>query len=465
MLSEGLLNHFSLDGRSVWLEKICPIVPPLHSIQVSAQKALKQTGTRRYRDRHKEGPENMANKVANVDDVTDAISGVALADRAPRTGRRIPALHNMPTDQLRSHLHRLPEDASVVAESAVRDDLLSDTADAPGFAEVGRAAVGAGAITAMAANAFDGRLFVANFADDSVLVLDGHTLNVVSTIAGTPEPYGLAIARGRTYVSTVVGSHDAVTVTDAESVLDTHALADTVQDIVVDREGRQVYVARTGRDGADIAVIDTATGAVSTIDLDSRAGEVANALTISGDGRRLILATTDQLGGRLVVVDIASLRVMDTLTVAEPVRGLAPSHDGNSAWVATDGAATDGDTAGGLVDLVDLRSRRVLGTVDVGGSVRQLMLSAVGDRVYVVTAEAVLVIDTGICQVADTIDIGSEPSCVTESADGSRFYVADFDGRVALFSVASTTPSLLARMSTPEALAGPSVRELERVGV
>jgi YVTN family beta-propeller protein len=460
VLAEGLLNHFSLDGRSVWLEKICPIVPPLHSTQVSAEKALKQTGTRRYRDRHKGGPENMANKVANVDDVTDAISGVTLADRAPRTRRRIPALHNMPTNQLRSHLHRLPEEASVVAESAVRDDLLSDAADATGFAAVGRAAVGAGAITAMAANAFDGRLFVANFADDSVSVLDGYTLAVVSTIAGTPEPYGLAIARGRTYVSTVAGSHDAVTVTDAESVLDTHALADTVQDIVVDREGRQVYVARTGRDGADIAVIDTATGAVSTVDLDSRAGEVANALTISGDGRRLILATTDQLGGRLVVVDISSLRVMDTLTVAEPVRGLAASHDGNSAWVAT-----DGDTAGGLVDLVDLRSRRVLGTVDVGGPVRQLMLSAVGDRVYVVTAEAVLVIDTGICQVADTIDIGSEPSCVTESADGSRFYVADFDGRVALFSVASTTPSLLARISTPEALAGPSVRELERVGV
>lgn len=407
----------------------------------------------------------MANNVANVDDVTDAISGVALVDRAARTAHQMPALQNMPTNMLRSHLHRMPVEASAVAESAVHDELVGDPDNGSSFAAVGRIAVGAGAITAMATNAFDGRVFVANYAADSVSVLDGHTLAVVSTITGTPEPYGLALARGRTYVSTVVGSHDAVTVTDAESVVATHALADTVQDIAVDREGRRVYAARTGRDGADIAVIDTATSDVSTIDIGSGPGEVANALSISGDGRRLILATTDQLGGRLVVVDISSLRVMDALTVAEPVRGLAFSHDGNAVWVATDGLANKDDTTGGLVDLVDLRSRRVLGTVEVGGPVRQLMLSAVGDRVYVVTPEAVLVIDTGICQVVDTIDIGVEPSCVTESADGSRLYVADFDGRVALFSVASTTRSLLARMSTPEVLTGPNVRELERVSV
>ena len=400
----------------------------------------------------------MANKVTNVDVVTEAIGGVAVAGQAPRQALRSPALHHMPTNLLRSHLHRLPAEASAVVEPTVRGGSQAASDTATSFAAVGRASVGGGAITAMAANAFDGRIFVANYAGDNVSVLDGHTLAVVTTIAGTPEPYALAVARGRTYVSTVAGSHEAVAVTDAESVVDTHALADTVQDIVADRAGRQVYVARTGRDGADIAVIDTATGAVSVIDLGSRAGEVANAMSISGDGRRLIMATTDQLGGRLVVVDTASLTVMDTLTVAEPVRGLAASHDGASVWVAT-----DHETAGGLVDIVDLRTRRVLGTVETGNAVRQLMLSAVGDRVYAVTADAVQVVCTETCTIVDTIDIGSEPSCVTESADGSRLYIADFQGCVALFSVVSTTPSLLTRLSTLEALAGPAARELERV--
>ena len=402
----------------------------------------------------------MANKVAKGDVVTEAIGGVAVAGRTSRKAPFAPALHHMPTNLLRSHLHQLPAEASSVAEPAVRTGAQAGSDSASSFAAVGRGSVGGGAITAMAANAFDGRIFVANYADDSVSVLDGHTLAVMTTIVGTPEPYALAVARGRTYVSTVDGSHEAVAVTDADSVVDTHPLADTVQDIVADRAGRQVYVARTGRGGADIAVIDTATGAVSVIDLGSRPGEVANALSISGDGRRLILATTDQLGGRLVVVDTASLTLMDTLSVAEPVRGLAAGHDGASVWVAT-----DNETAGGLVDIVDLRTRRVLGTVETGNAVRQLMLSAVGDRVYAVTADAVLVVCTETCTIVDTIDIGSEPSCVTESADGSRLYVADFEGSVALFSVVSATPSLLARMSTPEALAGPAVRELQRVGV
>ncbi|MGB3483370.1 MAG: beta-propeller fold lactonase family protein [Mycobacterium sp.] len=398
----------------------------------------------------------MANKVANVDDVTDAIASVAVVERASREAQWLPVVPSMPNSLVRSHLHRLPEVAPLAAEVTV----VGDADVAPTFAAVGRVSVGAGAITAMAANAFDGNLFVADYTQDSVTVLDGFTLATVATLGDAPEPYALAVAQGRAYISTVVGSHDAVTVADAESVVDTHSLADSIADIVVDRDGRQVYVARTGRDGADVAVIDTATGTVRTVDVMSRAGVVANTLSISGDGRTLYLATTDQRGGRLVIIDTMNLRVIDTLRVAEPIRDMAASHDGATAWVAID----DGESAG-VVDAVDLRTRRVLGSVSIDGAVRQLMLSAVGDRVYAVTDEAVVVVCTDTYEVVDTINTGAAPSCITESADGSRLYIADFDGRVALYSVASTTPSLLERMSTPEALAGPAVRELERAGV
>ncbi len=402
----------------------------------------------------------MANKVANVDDVTVGIGSLAAAEPASSEAHRLPAPHAMPANMLRSHLHRVPEKAAVVAESVIAEETHTSDVTASSFAAKGQAAVGTGVITAMAANAFDGRLYVANYADDSVSVLDGYTLAVVSTIAGTPEPYALAVARGRAYVSTVVGAYDALAVTDAESVVATHSLADTVQDVVVDREGRYAYVARTGRGGADVAVINTATGAVNTVDLHSRSGEVANTLSISGDGRTLFVATTDQLSGRLVIVDTAQLRVVDALTVVEPIRGLAASHDGATVWVATDDA-----TAHGLVDALDTRSHRLLASVEIGSAVKQLMLSAVGDRVYAVTDEAVVVVCANTYEVVDTIVTPWAPSCVAESVDGSRLYVAGFDGRVALYSVASTTPSLLARMATPEALAGPAARELARAGV
>jgi DNA-binding beta-propeller fold protein YncE len=398
--------------------------------------------------------------VANVDDVTDAISGLVEADRGQRKAHWRPAPHTMPTNMLRSHLHRVPKVAAEVAEPVVGSAARSVDGAETSFAAVGRAAVGSGAITAMAANAFDGRLFVANFADDAVAVLDGHTLSVVSTITDVPEPYALTVTQGRAYVSALDCGQDVVAVLDAESVVGSHPLSDTVQDVVVDREGRQVYVARTGDDGVDVAVIDTATDRIRIIELISRAGEAVHSLRLSGDGRTLFVATTDQLGGRLVAINTAELRVVDSLTVVEPIRSLAVSHDGATVWVATDDAQ-----AGGLVDAVDMRSRRLLGTVPVGSAVRQLMLSAVGDRVYVVTEESVVVVCANTHEIVDGVDTGSAPSCVAESADGSRLYVADFQGRVALYSVASATPSLLARMATPEALAGPAVRELERAGV
>lgn len=400
----------------------------------------------------------MANNVANVDDVTDAISGVAVGDRAPRRAHRVPSLHTMPTNMIRSHLHRVPDVAAEVAETAVAEELAIGARRATSFAAQGRTAVGTGAITAMAANAFDGHLFVANYAEDAVTVLDGHTLREVSTIAGVPEPYALAVAQGRAYVSAMDCGQDVVAVLDDDSVVGSHTLTDAVQDVVVDREGRSVYVARTSPTGADVAVIDTAGGQVRSIELDSRPGEVANTVTLSGDGRTLFVATTDQLGGRLVMIDTADLRVFDSLTVVEPIRGFAASHDGRTVWVAT-----DDEQAGGLVDALDLRSHRVLGTAAVGSAVQQLMLSAVGDRVYAVTEDAVAVVCTNTHQVVDQIDADVAPSCVAESADGSRLYVADYDGRITLYSVASATPSLLDRMSTPEALAGPAIRELERV--
>jgi hypothetical protein len=400
----------------------------------------------------------MANKVANVDDVTAAISGKTLTDRASRKALRLPALHDLPSNLVRSHLHQLPDAAEAVAGSPA----IESPADAagPSFAAVGKAAAGRGAITAMASNAFDGRLFVANYADDSVAVLDGHSLAMVGRITDTPEPYALAVTRGRAYIGTVTAAYDAVVVADSNSVVATHPLAAGVQDIVVDREGRQVYVARTGRDGADLAVIDTSTGDVRTVDLGGRPGEVANAMSISGDGRRVYLGTTDQFGGRMIVVDTAALQVVNTFTVVEPVRDLAANHDGSMMWVATDNPA-----GGGLVDVVDMRTQRVASTVEIGSAVRQMMLSAVEDRVYVVTDEAVTVVCANTHQVVDTITTGSAPSCIAESADGSRLYVAGFDGQVSLFSVASTTPSVLARMATPEALAGPAVLELDRAGV
>jgi YVTN family beta-propeller protein len=398
----------------------------------------------------------MANKVANVDVVTEAFGGVALAE--PTTPLRptwLPALRDMSSAMVRSHLQRLPEAAPVVAEEP-----LLEVDCAPGFAMISQGAVGHGPITDMCVSPRGGFVFVTNQIDNSVSQLDAETLAVVNTITGSDEPFIVKTAGSRAYVSTVSASHDAVTVIDGKTgaVVASHPLALSVRDLAIGLDGRRVYVARTGRDGADVAVIDTVTDRVTTIDLGTRVESTAEAITISRDGSRLYVATADHIGGELVAIDTSDHSIVGVCAFAAPIRDIAASPDGTAVF-----AAGYDTVIGAHLDIVDTRDFGVVDTFPVGGSITQLLLSAEGDRAYVVNGDRVTVLCTATREIIDTIDIGAEPSCIAESRDGKRLFVADYDGGVTAFSVASTTESLLAKMMTPEALELPALRELEPV--
>jgi YVTN family beta-propeller protein len=400
----------------------------------------------------------MANKVADVDVVTEAFSGVPLGDpTTPLRPSGLPALRHMPSAMVRSHLQRLPEVAPVVAQKP-----LMETDLAAGYAMIGQAAVGRGPIADLSVSPRGGYVYATNQADDSVSVLDPATLAVVVTVAGIDEPFVVKAAGSRAYVSTVSAAYDAVTVIDvkAGTIVASHSLASSVRDLVVSPDGRRVYVARTGRDGADVAVIDTVTDAITTIDLGTRRESTAEAIAVSRDGSRVYVATADHLGGELVAIDTRDHRIVGSCAFAAPIRGIAVSPDGSTVFVADYHTET-----GAHLEIVDARTCTVTDTVDIGGSVTQLLLSVEGDRVYVVNGEQIAVLCTATRELIDTVTVGSEPACITESRDGKRIFVADYEGRVTAFSVASTTESLLAKMMEPAALTMPALRELTPVGV
>ena len=404
----------------------------------------------------------MANNVANVDAVTDAMGGVALAEpTTPLAPSWLPALRGageQSSRAVRSHLKRLPD---VLPHSAVIpvEEPLVQTDTAPGFSALRRVAVGNGPIADMTIDAASGRMFVTNHADDSVSVLDASTLSVRATITDLYDPFAVTIADGHAYVSTASFHCDAVTMV-APGAADpiTHPMADSVRDIVANPDGKHIYVARTGRDGADMAAIDTTDGRVTTVELGTRHGATAEAITVSRDGSRVFLATVDHLGGEVVTIDTDARRVVSGLAFDTSVRDLAVSADGGVLFVAGDDAAV-----GGIVDVVDTASMRVLGTVELGNAATQLTLSASGERLYIVNGDRVTVMCTRTYEVIDTVTAVGEPSCVTESADGKWLYIADFDGGITILTVASSTESLLAQMmSDDDAVIDVPMLELER---
>jgi YVTN family beta-propeller protein len=347
---------------------------------------------------------------------------------------------------------------------------FDDTPIAPVAVEI---AVGNGPISGIAVTGDGRRLMVSNHGSDSISVIDTGTCRVVETVDSVDEPFAIAIGGpvgDRAFVSTVSPAYDSITVIDTSdsSVVATHPLALSVSDLAVGQQ--RVYASRNGAGIADVAVLDIATGRVETIDLDSsEPGTTTECVRVSPDGNRAYVGVNGPSGGRLVMIGATArsdeststprvswrqrrptpardngeqtgLRVVGSVAIGLPIRGVALSPNGALAYVAS----CDPDV-GAVVDVVDTRTAKIATTRKLGdiGILTGLTLSADGDRAYLVSDDRVTVLCTLTHDVMDTLSVTSQPSCVVESPDGTRLYIADYSGSIVATPVASAGPLAL----------------------
>ncbi|SPM35337.1 YVTN family beta-propeller repeat protein [Mycobacterium rhizamassiliense] len=324
--------------------------------------------------------------------------------------------------------------------------------------------VGNGPISGLATNGDGSRLIVSNYGGNSVSVIDTDRCRVIETIDGLDEPFALAGAgpgTDRAYVSTVSPAYDSIAVLDTatHSVVATHSLALSVSDLAVAARGRRVYASRNGANVADVAVLDTETGEIETIELGVREpGTTADCVCVGPGGDSVYVGVNGSAGGRLVVIGTdappdeparprwrqqpatrprdraqTSSRVVGSVDIGLPVRGIALSPDGALAYVAS----CDPDV-GVVVDVVDTRRHKISSTRKLGelsGILTGLTLSADGDRAYLVSDDRVTVLCTLTHDIVGTLRAPAQPSCVVESPDGKRLYVADYSGAVTVAPV------------------------------
>ena len=323
-------------------------------------------------------------------------------------------------------------------DSHVNDEAHVD----PDVAAVGTIAVRRGPIGDIAAGA---SVIVTNYGDDSVSFLNPDSLVVEDTIGVPGEPFAAVVSDDRAYVSTSSLSYDAVSVidTNTRTVITTYPLAFGVTALAISPDGKRVYAGRTGSDHVDVAVIDTTAERVGTIDIATGAGIGVDAIAVDPTGKRLYVATTDARGSQLVVVDAETSRVDRKVWVGAPIRDL----------VFADGTAyvlTSDRTGGGAVSVIDMSKNRITDTVELGiGAPTQMTLSPDKTRAYVVDYDHVAVLDTLTLEVVNSVTVDARPSCVTVNFDGGRLYVADYEGDVSAFSIASTLPLLYSQLIAP----------------
>ncbi|WP_375487593.1 YncE family protein [uncultured Mycobacterium sp.] len=314
----------------------------------------------------------------------------------------------------------------------------ADVGTALAYSAVAGMALHRGPISGILASPDGTRLILSNYGDDSVSVIPIGTWAEVNTVTGINEPFALAMSDPRyAYISTVAPAYDAIVVIDLESnsVVGSFPVDLTLTDLVVSPDRRHVYVSRTGATGADVAVLDTATGRVESIDIAASPGTSTACVRMTPDGRRLYVAVQRPSGGEVVAMDTHLRRVIDTVDIGWAIRDVAISPDGRAAYVVSSGA-----DFGAVVDVIDTHTNKVASTrklSETGGLVTQLKLSSDGDRGYLVSDDRVAVLCTGTHDIIGVVTVGSQPSCVAESHDGKHLYVAEYSGTVTVVSIAA----------------------------
>ena len=324
---------------------------------------------------------------------------------------------------------------------------------APSFTVLAKIAVGHGAVSGIAISPDGTQLVVAHYGEDALSLIDTAKGAVTQTVIDIDEPFAIATAHapaGRVYVNVVSAAYDSILAFDVDAcrVVATYPVAHSLTDLTVSPDGSHVYASRAAVNGADVAILDITTGEQDAIGIAATAGTTAECVRVSSDGCRLYVAANGPSTAQLVVIDTHQNRVRGAVEIGSPIRDIALSPDGTTAYVGSCGS-----DFGAVLDVVDTRTDIVTNTYKVGevaGFLAQLTLSRDGERAYLVGDNGVTVLSTSTHDVVGSIAIAAQPSCVIESPDGKRLYIADYAGTVTVLAIGSTTASVDTRMLDDE---------------
>ncbi len=201
------------------------------------------------------------------------------------------------------------------------------------------------------------KVYVANFDDNTVSVIDTTSNTITATVTGLSNPSGVAVNPDGTMV--YVTNYNDDTIDDTVSVIDT--ATDTVTatvnglsnpcGVTVAPGGTKVYVAN--RNSNKVSVIDTATNTVkNTISVGSDPHGVA----VNPTGTKVYVA--NYKGNSVSVIDAATNKVTATVPVGSAPFGVAVTKDEAKVYVAN----RDSNT----VSVIDTATNTVIATVKVG---------------------------------------------------------------------------------------------------
>ena len=326
---------------------------------------------------------------------------------------------------------------------------MDDLAQPNGKKEVVIATVNVGRYPhGVAVNEETNRVYVANFNEPSISVIDGTTNKVMATIEAGKGPRDVAVnARtNRLYVANLL-AHDVSAINNkilswvglrlyrakfAVSVIDGHAnetlahvsVGTNPWIIEVSETTNRIYVANYG--SYSVSVIDGESNEViATVGMGLF--RTPGGIAVNEETNRVYITSTFHLGpldigaGRLLIVDGATNKVLSTLRVGRKAH-VAVNERTNRVYVTSRHSST--------LSVIDGHTNEVLATLEVGPDPYGLAVSKETNRIYVANHDgnSVSVVDGHSNQMLHNIDVGASPVFVAVNEATGRVYVTNSDG-------------------------------------
>jgi len=160
---------------------------------------------------------------------------------------------------------------------------------------------------------------------------------------------------------------------------------------------------------------------------------------------------SDETGGRVVAIDVATGHIAGIVAVGKRPRGLRLSHDGTLLFVALSGSPIagpgvdesklpPGDRSADGIGVIDLATGQLLRKLKGGQDPESFDLSPDGRVLYVSNEETseMSIVDVPSGEVRSRVKVGGEPEGVTVRPDGREVYVTcEEDNEVVVVNAAT----------------------------
>jgi len=267
-------------------------------------------------------------------------------------------------------------------------------------------------------NTNNGKVYVTNYGSNSVTIIDGASNEVVATVPVGTNPRAVCFNsnNNRVYVSNYRSA--SVTVIDGNNnqVITTVPVDTNPVALVYSPEYNKIYCANFARN--NVTVIDGATNnVIGTVNA------YLQPCTLIVDNRHNVAVANRASGtaGRITIINGANQNVITTITVGNEPYALAVNPTDSRLYCAN--SATNDLT------VIDVNNYTVYTYINTGIHPRSVVWAGWVNKVYAANYDNgnVTMIDGASNYVEKTIPVGENPSAICTNTSDNKVYVANYN--------------------------------------